>query len=65
MASVTEGPAPARCSGAPCPARRFASEGSQRRNGHDQEYPRSGMDSGDGGGLTGYDAQPYAAHISP
>ena len=41
------------------------SEGSQRRNGHDQEYPRSGMDSGDGGGLTGHDAQAYAAHISP
>ena len=40
-------------------------EGSQRRNGHDQEYPRSGMDPGDGGGLTGRDAQAYAAHISP
>ena len=40
-------------------------EGSQRRSGHDQEYPRSGMDPGDGGGLTGRDAQPYAAHISP
>ena len=43
----------------------LAGEGSQRRNGHDQEYARSGMDPGDGGGLTGRDAQPYAAHISP
>ena len=40
-------------------------EGSQRRNGYDQECTWSGMDPGDGGGLTGYDAQPYAAHISP
>ena len=45
--------------------RKLLAEGSQRRNGHDQEYPRSGMDPGDGGGLTGHDAQPYAAHISP
>ena len=42
-----------------------AGEGSQRVHGHDQEHPRSGMDPGDGGGLTGYDAQAYAAHISP
>ena len=40
-------------------------EGSQSRSRHDQEYPRSGMDPGDGGGLTGRDAQAYAAHISP
>ena len=40
-------------------------EGSQRRNGHDQEDPWSGMDPGDGGGLTGHDAQAYAAHIIP
>ena len=45
--------------------RKLLGEGSQRRNGHDREYPRSGMDPGDGGGLTGHDAQPYAAHISP
>lgn len=30
-----------------------------------RQHRRSGMDPGDGGGLTGRDAQPYAAHISP